>query len=87
MTFQPWQIEKQLARMDDIRPILATEKRSAARDVACRAAAEQPRIINGRIPAGPPPASYLATGYAGAGSDLEAAVCAQLGLKPGSLAD
>ena len=40
-----------------------------------------------QVPAGPPPASYLATGYAGAGSDLEAAVCAQLGLKPGTLAD
>ena len=39
------------------------------------------------VPAGPPPASCLATGYAGAGSDLKAAVCAQPGLKPGTPAD
>ena len=42
------------------------------------------------LPAGPPPKSYLAAhaaSHTGTGSDLEAAVCAQLGLKPGSLAD
>jgi len=48
-SLQPWQFEEQLARLEAIRPIIATEKRSTARDVAYRAAAQQPRVINGKI--------------------------------------
>lgn len=47
--FQPWQFEEQLARLEAIRPILATDKRSTARDVAYRQAAAQPRVIAGAI--------------------------------------
>lgn len=46
---QPWQVEEQLARLDAIRPILATDKGSAMREVAYRQAAAQPRLINGKI--------------------------------------
>lgn len=47
--FQPWQFEEQLARLEAIRPILATDKRSTARDVAYRQAAAQPRVIAGAV--------------------------------------
>lgn len=46
---QPWQFEEQLARLDAIRSILATEKRSTAREIAYRLSAAQPRVINGKI--------------------------------------
>lgn len=47
--FQPWQFEEQLSRLEVIRPILATDKRSTARDIAYRQAAAQPRVIAGQV--------------------------------------
>lgn len=47
-------------------------------------------LLKPMLPAGPPPQSVLklhAARHMENGSDLEAAVCAQLGLKPGALAD
>lgn len=46
---QPWQLQEQMARLEAIQPILATDKRSTARDTAYRQAAGQPRLINGKI--------------------------------------
>ena len=46
---QPWQFQDQVARLEAIQPIIATVKRSAARDVAYRKAAAAPRVINGKI--------------------------------------
>lgn len=48
-TLQPWQLEEQVARLEAIQPILATDKRSTARELAYRDAAAQPRVINGKI--------------------------------------
>ncbi|HCZ01184.1 MAG TPA: hypothetical protein DHV56_14485 [Rhodobacter sp.] len=48
-TFQPWQFEEQLARLEAIRPILAKDKRSTALDVAYRQVAAQPRVIAGAV--------------------------------------
>ncbi|KAF0170552.1 MAG: hypothetical protein FD162_3466 [Rhodobacteraceae bacterium] len=46
---QPWQFEEQIARLNAIQSILATEKRSTAREIAYRQAAAQPHVINGKI--------------------------------------
>jgi hypothetical protein len=46
---QPWQFAEQIARLNAIRAILATEKRSTAREIAFRQAAAQPHAINGKI--------------------------------------
>ena len=43
-------------------------------------------LLKSMLPSGPPPKHLRGAAHA-ADSDLEAAVCAQLGLKPGALAD